>query len=75
MAEKLSDAEKTAALEGLDNWTLLDDRDAITRTFQFADFNAAFGWMTQVAMIAEQMDHHPEVDQCLPHGDGDTLDP
>ncbi|MEZ5752393.1 MAG: 4a-hydroxytetrahydrobiopterin dehydratase [Paracoccaceae bacterium] len=35
-------------------------RDAITQTLRFADFNQAFGWMTRVAMIAEQLDHHPE---------------
>ncbi len=35
-------------------------RDALTRQFRFADFNAAFGWMTQVALMAEKLDHHPE---------------
>ena len=36
------------------------DRDAIQKTFTFADFNAAFGFMTRVAIKAEQMNHHPE---------------
>jgi len=35
-------------------------RDAIVRTFRFKDFNAAFGWMTRVALAAEKLDHHPE---------------
>ena len=35
-------------------------RDAIARKFIFADFNAAFGFMTRVALLAEKMDHHPE---------------
>ncbi len=36
------------------------DRDAITRTFKFKDFNAAFGFMTRVALMADKLDHHPE---------------
>ena len=36
--------------------------EAIKKTFVFADFNAAFGWMSRVAMQAEKMDHHPEWD-------------
>lgn len=37
-----------------------DGRDAITKTFKFKDFNAAFGFMTRVALAAEKLDHHPE---------------
>ncbi|NVJ93735.1 MAG: 4a-hydroxytetrahydrobiopterin dehydratase [Methylocystaceae bacterium] len=44
----------------LKNWTPVNDRDAITRTFEFNDFKAAFAFMTQAALKAEQMDHHPE---------------
>lgn len=36
------------------------DRDAIRRTFRFEDFNEAFGFMTRVAIKADQLDHHPE---------------
>jgi len=35
-------------------------REAIARTFSFEDFNAAFGFMTRVALKADRMDHHPE---------------
>jgi 4a-hydroxytetrahydrobiopterin dehydratase len=35
-------------------------RDAITRTFRFSDFAAAFGFMTRTALMAEKLDHHPE---------------
>ena len=49
-----------AALESLPGWRAAEDRDAITRTFRFKDFNAAFGWMTRVALAAEKLDHHPE---------------
>lgn len=57
---KLSPEERAAALKALGDWTELGSRDAITKTFQFKDFNEAFGWMTRVALIAEKMDHHPE---------------
>jgi 4a-hydroxytetrahydrobiopterin dehydratase len=41
-------------------WRLSDDGTAITREFRFADFRAAFSFMTHVALAAEQADHHPE---------------
>ncbi len=50
----------TAALAQLDGWRAADGRDAIVKTFRFADFNAAFGWMTRIALAAEKLDHHPE---------------
>lgn len=51
----------TAALADLPAWSVADgDRDAISRTFRFSDFNAAFGFMTRVALKADKMDHHPE---------------
>jgi 4a-hydroxytetrahydrobiopterin dehydratase len=60
MAEKLSDAARTAALAGLPGWSPVDGRDAITNTFTFKDFNQAFGFMSRVALKAEAMNHHPE---------------
>lgn len=49
------------ALQDLPGWSRADgDREAIARTFRFADFNAAFGFMTRVALLADKMDHHPE---------------
>lgn len=48
------------ALSELAGWTAAPDRDAITKSFKFKDFNAAFGFMTRCALRAEQMDHHPE---------------
>ncbi len=35
------------------------DNNRLRKTFKFTDFNEAFGFMTQVALIAEKMDHHP----------------
>jgi 4a-hydroxytetrahydrobiopterin dehydratase len=50
----------SAAVARLPGWAEAEGRDAIVRTFKFADFNAAFGWMTRVALAAEKLDHHPE---------------
>ncbi|KAI9281528.1 transcriptional coactivator/pterin dehydratase [Sporodiniella umbellata] len=41
-------------------WALVDGRDAIIKQFSFTDFNAAFGFMSRVALKADKMDHHPE---------------
>ncbi|CAN5433866.1 4a-hydroxytetrahydrobiopterin dehydratase [soil metagenome] len=49
-----------AALAQLESWTAVSDKDAISKTFKFADFNAAFGFMTRVALMADKLDHHPE---------------
>ena len=60
MVEKLSGPARQAALESLAGWREAAGRDAIEKRFQFADFNAAFGFMTRVALVAERLDHHPE---------------
>jgi 4a-hydroxytetrahydrobiopterin dehydratase len=49
-----------AAVAQLPGWTAVSGKDAISRTFKFADFNAAFGFMTRVALMADKLDHHPE---------------
>ncbi len=48
------------ALAGIPDWKPVADRDAITRTIKFTDFSEAFAFMTRVAMLAEQANHHPE---------------
>ena len=58
MIAKLTDAEIAAALPGVPGWTL--NGDGIERTYRFADFVAAFGFMARVALLAEKADHHPE---------------
>ncbi len=58
--QKLTDTERESALAELDGWSLVDGRDAMSKTFTFKNFNEAFGWMSRVAMAAEKMDHHPE---------------
>jgi 4a-hydroxytetrahydrobiopterin dehydratase len=57
MAEKIG---AQAALSQLSGWAAAQGRDAIVKTFRFDDFNAAFGFMTRVALKADKMDHHPE---------------
>ncbi len=62
MAEKLTDADRAEHLTPLlDNgWVHDAARDAITKTFVFKNFVQAFGWMTQMAIHAEKLNHHPE---------------
>ncbi|MEM7662460.1 MAG: 4a-hydroxytetrahydrobiopterin dehydratase [Pseudomonadota bacterium] len=58
MTEKIGAEAAVARLEG---WTVVDEeRDAIERTFRFADFKTAWAFMSAAALKAEQMDHHPE---------------
>ena len=58
--EQLTEEERAEALDELDEWDFDEARDAITRTFTFADFSEAFAFMTRVALLAEKADHHPE---------------
>ncbi|KAJ1369278.1 putative pterin-4-alpha-carbinolamine dehydratase [Parelaphostrongylus tenuis] len=59
---KLSEEQRTELLKPIlgQGWKMVDGRDAIKKEFQFKNFNEAFGFMTQVALKAEKMDHHPE---------------
>ena len=60
MAEKLSPEARAEALASLPAWSLVEGRDAITRTIQFDNFVQAFGFMSKVALLAERWCHHPE---------------
>ncbi|TYC53691.1 4a-hydroxytetrahydrobiopterin dehydratase [Rhodobacterales bacterium] len=60
MAERLKPEDRAAGLKDLEGWHLCDDREAISKSFRFKDFREAFGFMTQVAITAEKMNHHPE---------------
>ncbi|HEY7548502.1 MAG TPA: 4a-hydroxytetrahydrobiopterin dehydratase [Hyphomicrobiaceae bacterium] len=60
MAQKLDAAARQAIPARLPGWHMVEGRDAITKTFTFPDFNAAFGFMTRAALVAEKMNHHPE---------------
>lgn len=56
----LGDAERDEALAGLAGWTYDAGRNGIAKRFAFADFPAAFAFMTRVALAAEKADHHPD---------------
>lgn len=62
MTEKLSTETRGPVLDPLfaNGWEMVDGRDAIIKTYKFADFVEAFGWMTRAAIWAEKWDHHPE---------------
>ena len=49
-----------AALASLSGWRAAEGRDALVKSFRFADFNAAWAFMSRVALLAEKLDHHPE---------------
>ena len=56
--KKLSDVEIQKNLDKLNGWTIEDGK--LHKEFKFDNFVAAFGFMTQLALIAESMNHHPE---------------
>jgi 4a-hydroxytetrahydrobiopterin dehydratase len=60
MIPKLDETERAALARTLPEWRLAEGRDAIQRSFRFADFSAAWGFMARVALLAEAQDHHPE---------------
>ncbi|KAI8872454.1 transcriptional coactivator/pterin dehydratase [Ramicandelaber brevisporus] len=63
-AVKLTDSERATELAALFSaergWAMVDQRDAIKKTFAFKSFVEAFSFMSGVALVAEKMDHHPE---------------
>ena len=54
----LEEAEIETKLANLEGWALVDGK--LHRTFRFANFVEAFGFMASTALVAEKMDHHPE---------------
>ncbi|MEI4232334.1 4a-hydroxytetrahydrobiopterin dehydratase [Roseovarius sp. D22-M7] len=62
MTEKLSDTARETTLQPLleNGWSMVEGRDAIHKSFKFADFTEAFGFMTRAAIWAEKWNHHPE---------------
>ena len=72
---KLDDVARKGIAQRLPGWRLVDGRDAIHKTFKFKHFNEVFGFMARAALIAEQMNHHPERAEGVEPGGGDALDP
>ncbi|MBV7336062.1 4a-hydroxytetrahydrobiopterin dehydratase [Chloroflexi bacterium TSY] len=54
----LNDEEITTHLQKLESWSVVNGK--LHAEFRFANFIKAFGFMTQVAILAESMNHHPE---------------
>ena len=57
MAEKLSSDEIQTELKKVAGWVIQDAK--LHKEFQFSSFIEAFGFMTQLALVAESMNHHP----------------
>lgn len=60
MPRPLTAQERTEFLEAHPDWDL--DGEEISKTFSFADFNEAMGFVNRVALAAETADHHPDID-------------
>lgn len=60
MPARLTDAQRAALGTTLPLWSLVPGKDAIARSFRFADFSAAWGFMSRVALLAEAQNHHPD---------------
>ncbi len=58
--DRLDDAARSQFLTDHPGWSL--DGETLRRTFQFADFREAMGFVTTVALSAEVADHHPDID-------------
>ena len=61
MVEKLVGAARHAALQEIHGWAEVEDRDAIRKSYHFSDFSEAWGFISRMALLAEKMDHHPEL--------------
>ncbi|HKX08749.1 MAG TPA: 4a-hydroxytetrahydrobiopterin dehydratase [Stellaceae bacterium] len=60
MVERLQGSARGSAIRQLNGWNEVEDRDAIRKTYHFGSFREAWGFMSEVALLAEKMDHHPE---------------
>ena len=60
MVERLKPEDRAAGLTALSDWHLCDGREAISKSFKLRNFREAFAFMTQIALVAEKMNHHPE---------------
>jgi 4a-hydroxytetrahydrobiopterin dehydratase len=61
MVERLVGAARQTALHEIHGWAEVQDRDAIRKSYHFGDFSEAWGFISRIALLAEKMDHHPEL--------------
>lgn len=57
-AKPLTERELRDAVSSLDGWRV--EAGELRRTFEFADFSEALGWMVRAGVEAEKLDHHPD---------------
>ena len=60
MPQKLDEAQLIAAVAALPIWKL--EHGELTRSITFADFNEAITFVNRVAILAEEVGHHPDID-------------
>jgi 4a-hydroxytetrahydrobiopterin dehydratase len=60
MTDRMQGAARVKAVQDLKDWADVPGQDAIHKTFRFKNFREAWGFMSQAALVAEKMDHHPE---------------
>lgn len=58
MTDAISNEDRAALLAN--GWAMAEEREALEKSFVFANFVEAFGFMTRVALWAEKLNHHPE---------------
>ena len=61
MVERVVGAARHAALREIHGWVEVEDRDAIRKSYHFGNFSEAWGFLSRIALLAEKMDHHPEI--------------
>lgn len=61
MVNKIPSEKIEKEIENLKGWEKVEGRDAITKKFIFKDFNAAWNFMSKIAVYAEEINHHPEL--------------
>ncbi|MFN7025912.1 MAG: 4a-hydroxytetrahydrobiopterin dehydratase [Pseudorhizobium sp.] len=58
--ERLVAEQLDNILADLPGWSLREDGQGINKTFKFRNFAEAFGFMSECALVAERLNHHPE---------------
>src|ERR1044072_9416199 len=61
MGETRVGGARQPALRELHGWREVEDRDAIRKSYHFSNFSEAWGFLCRIALVAEKMDHHPEI--------------
>ncbi len=65
--QPLDAAKAKEQLQWLPDWSLIEDGTAITKDFRFKDFHRTLGFINAVGFIANQQDHHPDIEAGYGH--------